>query len=134
MHNKEVIRRGYTLGSTNKLQLLRQKRKTRVRSKIFGTEKRPRLSVFRSSRHIYVQAVADDTGQTLASASTLSKELRGNLKGVKKSEAAKEVGKLVAKKLASHSINEIVFDRGRFLYHGRVKSLAEGARESGLKF
>jgi large subunit ribosomal protein L18 len=81
-----------------------------------------------------VQAVADDTGQTLASASTLSKELRGNLKGVKKSEAAKEVGKLVAKKLASHSINEIVFDRGRFLYHGRVKSLAEGARESGLKF
>jgi large subunit ribosomal protein L18 len=81
-----------------------------------------------------VQAVADDTGQTLASASTLSKELRGNLKGVKKSEAAREVGKLVAKKLASHSINEIVFDRGRFLYHGRVKSLAEGARESGLKF
>lgn len=134
MHNKEVIRRGYTLGSTNKLQLVRQKRKTRVRSKIFGTEKRPRLSVFRSSRHIYVQAVADDTGQTLASASTLSKELRGNLKGVKKSEAAREVGKLVAKKLASHSINEIVFDRGRFLYHGRVKSLAEGARESGLKF
>ena len=134
MHNKEVIQRGLTLGSTNKLQLIRQKRKTRVRSKIFGTEKRPRLSVFRSSRHIYVQAIADDTGQTLAFASTLTKELRGNLNGIKKREAAREVGKLLAKKLTSHSINEIVFDRGRFLYHGRVKALAEGASESGLKF
>ena len=83
---------------------------------------------------MYVQAIADDTGQTLAFASTLSKELIENLNGVKKSEAAREVGKLVAKKLASRSINEIVFDRGRFLYHGRVKALAEGARESGLKF
>lgn len=134
MYNKEFIQRGLTLGSTNKLQLIRQKRKTRVRSKIFGTEERPRLSVFRSSRHIYAQAIADDTGQTLAFASTLSKELRGNLNGIKKSDAAREVGKLLAKKLTSHSINEIVFDRGRFLYHGRVKALAEGARESGLKF
>lgn len=122
------------MGSLKKLDKVRAKRKKRVRGKMFGTEERPRLSVFRSARHIYVQAIADDTGKTLASASTLSKELRGTLAGLKKADAAKEVGKLVAKKLAAKNVNTVVFDRGGFLYHGRVKSLAEGAREAGLQF
>jgi len=122
------------LGSAKKLERIRQKRAKRVRSKVFGTGERPRLSVFRSSRHIYVQAIADDVSQTLAFASTLSKELKGNLGGLNKSQAAREVGKLLAKKLTSQNVSSAVFDRGRFLYHGRVKALAEGARETGLTF
>jgi len=122
------------LGATKKLDKIREKRKKRVKSKLFGTEARPRLAVFRSSRHIYVQAVADDVGRTLACASTLSQELRGTINGLKKSEAAREVGKLLAKELTSKNVSEAVFDRGKFLYHGRVKALAEGAREEGLKF
>jgi large subunit ribosomal protein L18 len=122
------------LGATKKLEKIREKRKKRVKSKLFGTEARPRLAVFRSSRHIYVQAVADDVGRTLACASTLSQELRGTVNGLKKTEAAREVGKLLAKELTSKNVSEAVFDRGKFLYHGRVKALAEGAREEGLKF
>lgn len=122
------------MGSTKRLEQIRAKRKRRVRGKLFGTEERPRLSVFRSAKHIYVQAVADDLGQTIVSASTLSKELRGNLSGLKKSEAAKKVGSLLAQKLTARNITTAVFDRGSFLYHGRVKALAEGAREAGLKF
>jgi len=122
------------LGATKKLEKIREKRKKRVKSKIFGTEARPRLAVFRSSRHIYVQAVADDVGRTLAYASTLSQGLRGSVNGLKKTEAAREVGKLIAKELTSKNVSEAVFDRGKFLYHGRVKALAEGAREEGLKF
>lgn len=122
------------MGSAKKLERIRQKRAKRVRSKVFGTGERPRLSVFRSSRHIYVQAIADDVSQTLAFASTLSKELKGNLGGLNKSQAAREVGKLLAKKLTSQNVSSAVFDRGRFLYHGRVKALAEGARETGLTF
>ncbi|MBN2516218.1 MAG: 50S ribosomal protein L18 [Deltaproteobacteria bacterium] len=128
------MQRGLILGTTKKLEKIREKRKKRVKSKIFGTEARPRLAVFRSSKHIYVQAVADDIGRTLAYASTLSKELRGNVNGLKKTEAAREVGKLLAKELTSKNVSEAVFDRGKFLYHGRVKALAEGAREEGLKF
>lgn len=122
------------MGATKKLEKIREKRKKRVKSKLFGTEARPRLAVFRSSRHIYVQAVADDVGRTLAYASTLSQELRGTVNGLKKTEAAREVGKLLAKELTSKNVSEAVFDRGKFLYHGRVKALAEGAREEGLKF
>lgn len=122
------------MGATKKLEKIREKRKKRVKSKIFGTEARPRLSVFRSSKHIYVQAVADDVGRTLACASTLSQELRGNVSGLKKTDVAREVGKLLAKELTSKNVSEAVFDRGKFLYHGRVKALAEGAREEGLKF
>ena len=122
------------MGTTKKLEKIREKRKKRVKSKLFGTEARPRLAVFRSSRHIYVQAVADDVGRTLACASTLSQELRGTVSGLKKTEAAREVGKLLAKELTSKNVSEAVFDRGKFLYHGRVKALAEGAREEGLKF
>lgn len=116
------------------MEKIREKRKRRVRGKIFGTEQKPRLSVFRSTSHIYVQAVADDAGRTLAEASTLSKELTDSLKGLKKMEKARTVGKLVAKRLLEAGIQTCVFDRGCFLYHGRIKALAEGAREGGLVF
>ncbi len=122
------------LASRQKIDRIRLKRKKRVRGKIVGTGVRPRLSVFRSARHIYVQAVADDLGTTLAEASTLSAEVKGTIGGLKKADAARQVGKLVAKRLLEKGITQVVFDRGRFLYHGRVKALAEGARESGLKF
>jgi large subunit ribosomal protein L18 len=122
------------LASTKKIDKIRMKRKKRVRGKIFGTESRPRLSVFRSSGHIYVQAIADDVGRTLAEASTMSKDLRGTVGSMKKIEAAKEVGKVMAKRLLSKGVTDVVFDRGKFLYHGRIKALAEAARESGLKF
>ncbi|MCX7816593.1 MAG: 50S ribosomal protein L18 [Syntrophales bacterium] len=117
-----------------KVRKIREKREARVRSKIRGTVLRPRLSVFRSAKHIYVQAIADDIGNTLAAASTLSKELRDRIVGLKKTEAAREVGRLVAEKLLARGIEKVVFDRGRFKYHGRVKALAEGARQGGLKF
>jgi large subunit ribosomal protein L18 len=121
------------VASTKRLKKIRERREKRVRSKIFGTETRPRLSVFRSSRYIYVQAIADDVGKTLAQASTLNTELKESSKGLKKVEAAREVGKMLAKNLLSKNIREAVFDRGRFLYHGRVKCLAEGVREMGVK-
>lgn len=120
--------------ATKKVEKIRVKRKTRVRGKISGTENRPRLSVFRSARHIYVQAIADDTACTLAEASTLSKELQDIIPGLKKVEAAKAVGKLLSQRLLTRGIEQVTFDRGRFLYHGRVKALAEAAREAGLKF
>ena len=120
--------------ATKKVEKIRVKRKARVRGKITGTEVRPRLAVFRSSRHIYVQAIADDKACTLAEASTLSKELKDIVTGMKKIEAANEVGKLLSQRLMSRGIEQATFDRGRFLYHGRVKALAEAAREAGLKF
>lgn len=119
--------------SIKRLKKVRERRGKRVRSKIFGTEARPRLSVFRSSRYIYVQAIADDVGRTLAQASTLDREIKESAKGLKKVEVAREVGKLLGKNLLSKNIEKAVFDRGRFLYHGRVKSLAEGVREMGIK-
>jgi large subunit ribosomal protein L18 len=112
----------------------RVKRKRRVRGKVSGTETRPRLAVFRSARHIYVQAVADDLGRTLAEASTLNVELKESIAGKKKTEAAKAVGMLVSERLRSLGIARAVFDRGSYLYHGRVRALAEGAREGGLQF
>ena len=129
----KLLYRGIAVTSTRKIDKVRERRKKRVRSKLYGTKLRPRLSVFRSSRYIYVQAIADDTGETLAQASALNKELRGKPEGLKKVETAREVGKLLAKELLSKNIQEAVFDRGRFLYHGRVKSLAEGIREMGVK-
>jgi large subunit ribosomal protein L18 len=120
--------------ATKKIEKLRSKRKMRVRGKVTGTEIRPRLSVFRSTVHIYAQAVADDSGRTLAEASTLSKELVGSLVGMKRVDEARAVGRLLAKRLQDAGIENAVFDRGRFLYHGRVKALADGAREAGLKF
>lgn len=119
--------------STKRLKRIRARRERKVRSKIVGTGERPRLSVFRSTRSIYVQAIDDTSGRTIAEASTLSTELKGTLGGLKKVDAAKEVGKLLAKRLSEKKIEKAVFDRGRFLYHGRVKSLADAVRESGIK-
>jgi large subunit ribosomal protein L18 len=113
---------------------IREKREARVRGKITGTEARPRLCVFRSDKHIYAQAINDAQGSTMATASTLCKDLAPKIKGKKKVEIAKEVGKLIAARLQTLGVDKVVFDRGRFLYHGRVKALADGARENGLKF
>ncbi|KRM12723.1 ribosomal protein L18 [Lapidilactobacillus concavus DSM 17758] len=109
----------------------RQKRHTRVRAKISGTAERPRLNVFRSNKNIYAQLIDDVEGVTLASASTLDKEL--NATGTKVEEA-QQVGELIAKRAQAKNITEVVFDRGGYLYHGRVQALAESARENGLKF
>ena len=122
------------MSQTNTREIARQKRKTRVRKRIFGTEQRPRLSVFRSAKHIYAQLVVDATGSTLLAASTLSPEIRGEITGLKKSEAARKVGALLGRKAVERNIRREIFDRNGFLYHGRVKALAEGARESGLEF
>ena len=120
--------------ASKKTLKIRDRREKRVRGKIAGTQEKPRLSVFRSDRHIYAQAINDVQGTTLATASTLSKDLTQKIKGKKKIEVAKEVGKLIATRLQTLGVDKIVFDRGRFLYHGRVKALADGARENGLKF
>jgi large subunit ribosomal protein L18 len=120
--------------ASKKTLKIRDKREKRVRGKIVGTQERPRLSVFRSDRHIYAQAINDAQGSTLATASTLCKELEKKIKGKKKVEVAREVGKLIATRLHTMGVEKVVFDRGRFLYHGRVKALADGARENGLQF
>ena len=109
----------------------RAKRHTRVRGKISGTPERPRLNVFRSAKHIYAQIIDDVNGVTLASASSMDKEFEGNGGNT---AGARKGGAMVAKRAAEKGIAEVVFDRGGFLYHGRVKELAEGARENGLKF
>ena len=120
--------------ASKKTLKVREKREKRVRGKIVGTQEKPRLCVFRSDRHIYAQAINDAQGSTLATASTLSKELAKKIKGKKKVEVAVEVGKLIASRLQALGVDKVVFDRGRFLYHGRVKALADGARGNGLKF
>ena len=113
---------------TNKQRLRRHKR---VRAKIYGTTDRPRLNVFRSNSNIYAQIIDDENGTTLLSASTLDKEFNGY--GGNK-EAAKAIGTMIAKRAAEKGITEVVFDRGGYVYHGRVKALADAAREGGLKF
>ena len=128
-----LYERGRTLAS-KKIEKIRAKRTKRVRAKIFGTDVKPRLSLFRSASHIYAQAIDDHSKITLAEVSTLSKDLRDGLSGLKKVDQAKQVGKLVSKRLQALGIESVVFDRGRYLYHGRVKALAEAAREAGLKF
>lgn len=112
----------------------RVRRRKRVRKRVKGTPERPRLSVFRSLRHTYAQVIMDTTGQTMASASTLSKEIRGELKRTGNTEAAKKVGELIAKKSIERGIKMVVFDRDGYLYHGRVKALGEAARGNGLIF
>lgn len=110
------------------------KRKRRVRKNIKGVPERPRLNVYRSNKHIYAQIVEDITGKTLAAASTLSKDIADKAKDGKKAEIAKKVGTLIAKKAIAKGVDKVVFDRGGFLYHGRIKAVADGAREAGLKF
>ena len=113
---------------------IRVKRHERVRSKISGTTERPRLSVYRSTNHIYAQVIDDIKGVTLVASSTIGKDMVAKVKDVTKVEAAKLVGADVASKALAAGITEVVFDRGGYLYTGRVKSLADGAREAGLKF
>jgi len=109
----------------------RVRRHLRVRKKVFGTTERPRLAVYRSEKNIYAQVIDDINGTTLVSASTLDKEFNGV--GSNK-DAAKVVGEMVAKKALEKGIKEVVFDRGGYVYHGRIQNLAEGAREAGLQF
>jgi large subunit ribosomal protein L18 len=110
------------------------RRQRRVRAKIRGTAERPRLRVTRSNAHIYAQLVDDVNGVTIASASSIDKELRGQVKKGSDADSAKVVGALIGRRALDKGVSEVVFDRGGRLYHGRVKALADGAREAGLKF
>jgi large subunit ribosomal protein L18 len=121
---------------TSRTTAARNARRERVRRRVRGTEERPRLSVFRSGKHIYAQVIADvgSGGKTVLAVSTLSPEIRGELKKTANVEAAKQVGLLVARRCKEKGIDRIVFDRNGFIYHGRVRAVAEGAREGGLQF
>jgi len=122
------------LSSLAQKKMARLKRKVRVRKKISGTGVRPRLSVFKSAKHIYAQVIDDTTGTTIASASTLLNEVSADLNYTGNVEAARKVGAEIAKRSLEKQIATVVFDRSGFLYHGRVKALAESARENGLVF
>jgi large subunit ribosomal protein L18 len=124
---------GHEQGVMKKLEG-RERRKLRIRKKISGTTERPRLSVFRSTKHIYAQVIDDVTGRTLAHASTLSEELKGALGEANKTEAARKVGALIAEQCKAKNVSRVVFDRNGYLYHGRVVALADGARGGGLDF
>ncbi len=112
----------------------RERRHRRVRAKVAGTSEQPRLNVFRSNRHIFAQLIDDSKGHTLAAASTLDDDVRAKAAALKKNDEAKAVGKLLAQRAIEKGFKQVVFDRGGYQYHGRVKSLAEGAREGGLEF
>lgn len=114
--------------------VLRKRRHVRVRRRIHGTAERPRLNIFRSLSHIYAQVIDDDNGHTLLTVSTLDQELRDQLADKNKTEQAKLVGAMVAERALSKGIKQVVFDRGGFPYHGRVRALAEASREGGLDF
>jgi large subunit ribosomal protein L18 len=122
------------LSSQAKKKTARLKRQVRVRRKIRGTAERPRLNVFKSARHIYAQLIDDTSGSTLLAVSTISEEVGTELKYTGNIEAARLVGATIAKKASEKEIKAVVFDRNGFLYHGRVKALAEAARENGLSF
>jgi len=119
---------------TKNRSLARERRHARVRKQVFGTSQRPRLNVFKSLSEIYVQVIDDVDGRTLISASTVDRELRESVKDMKKTEQAKAVGQAVAERARSKGISSVVFDRGGYRYVGRVKAVAEGAREGGLQF
>ena len=112
----------------------RKVRHKRVRKKIFGTADRPRLNVFRSLNHIYVQIIDDEKGHTLVSASSLDPEIKNNVSDKTKKEVARMVGELAARRAQEKGIKKVVFDRGGYVYHGRVQEVAAGAREAGLEF
>jgi large subunit ribosomal protein L18 len=118
---------------TDQRRQARKLRQIRVRKSLRGTSVRPRLSVFRSEKHIYVQVISDETGETLLTTSTLTPEVRGRLKKTTDVAAAKIVGEVIGKSCLDKGITAAVFDRNGFLYHGRVRAVAEGAREAGLK-
>jgi large subunit ribosomal protein L18 len=122
------------MGKTNPSQVARERRKVSIRKRVSGTVERPRLTVFRSASHIYAQVVNDESGHTLVAASTRSPELKG-LEGHRGNiNAAVAVGKLLAEKAIAANVTKVVFDRNGYLYHGRVKALADAAREGGLDF
>ena len=122
------------MGSANRRKALRLKRKKRIRKKLSGTGDRPRMSVFRSSKHIYSQIIDDTQGITLVTASTTEKEVIENQKFENKTAAATYIGQLIAQRATEKGIKSVVFDRNGFLYHGRVKAVSEGARKAGLDF
>lgn len=113
---------------------IRRRKHLRVRKTVSGTTERPRLCVYRSNSHIYAQVIDDTTGNTLAAASSLDKDVKSQVQNGGNIEAAKEVGKLIAQRAQDKKITEVVFDRGGYIYHGRVAALAEAAREAGLQF
>lgn len=122
------------MGSMNDRKRARLKRKNSIRKKLSGTKERPRLSVFRSAKHIYAQVIDDSIGHTLATASSMEKNVKEQPEFENKAAVAKFVGKLVGDRAVEKGINKVVFDRNGFLYHGRVKAVSEGAREAGLDF
>ena len=113
---------------------MREKKHMRIRNRFSGTAERPRLAVFRSNNHMYAQIIDDTVGNTLVSASTLEKEIKAELNKTNDVEAAAYLGKVIAKRAMDKGISEVVFDRGGFLYHGKIEALAEAAREAGLVF
>jgi len=119
---------------TARKKVARMRRHKRVRNRVKGTSERPRMSVFRSNANIYAQIIDDIEGVTLVSACTLDKEIKEGLKASGNKDAAAKVGTLMAKRALAKGIKQVVFDRGGYLFHGRIKSLADGAREGGLKF
>jgi large subunit ribosomal protein L18 len=121
------------MGNSNRKAALRVRRKKSIRKKLRGTAERPRIAVFRSARHIYAQVIDDASGRTLCSASTLAEEIRAQGHDDKKAAAA-AVGRLLAERASALDVTSVVFDRGGFLYHGRVAALADGARAGGLQF
>ena len=123
-------------GAKNKSALLRQRRHWRARERhnLQGSAERPRLNIFRSSKHIFAQVIDDGRGHTLAAASTLDTDIRSQAKELTKVEEAKRVGKLIAERAQAAGVKQVVFDRGGFRYHGRVKALADASREAGLEF
>ncbi len=122
------------MGSLNLKKQARLKRKKRIRKKIFGTTERPRLSVFRSSKHIYAQIIDDTSGHTLVAASSLEPVVKEQPKFDDKISKANYVGKLLGERAVAKGVGKVVFDRNGFLYHGRVKAVSDGAREAGLEF
>jgi len=122
------------MSSTNPRSAARIKRQARIRKKIKGTPQRPRLSVFRSAKHVYAQVIDDAAGATLATASSVEKDFKAQDKFESKRAAAAYVGKMVAQRALDKGIKQVVFDRNGFLYHGRIKAISDGAREAGLKF
>ena len=129
-----LVAGGFPLDKAKRKQFSYLRRKKRVRRKINGTIERPRLAVNRSLKHIYAQIIDDEKGVTLAHASSLSPELKGNAPDSGKIKIAQNVGQLIAQKAKERNIEGVIFDRAGYLYHGRIKALAEAAREEGLKF
>lgn len=129
-----LVTGGFRLDKAKRKQFSYLRRKKRVRRKINGTIERPRLAVNRSLKHIYAQIIDDENGETLVHASSLSPEVKGNATDSGKIEIAQNVGQLIAQKAKERNIEGVIFDRAGYLYHGRIKALAEAAREGGLKF